>query len=392
MKTIVMGSTKPQYTLPLDEALGFSSHAAGVCYMKDSVEAIMAEDIERTQRRIDQTLGSGHHSVYGHVNYTFVFSDIPKALAMMLNNEGMYTTSEKSARYTTMKAMGDEGEIYQKWINKLTPIIAEQFPKLTPLQVKKYAIENARYQLSSFTPTTMVYTTSLHQLNYLIHMLEDFWEANSDNLGRRVGGFNGLLSLYIPEFLDSLHEFRVPELNSRIKNRKMSMLRPHTKNFTEYYGDVYCTTYKGSLAQYAQAQRHRTLNHSFYLDEDSDQYYYPEIVKSFEEEWYRDLEDRPWTSYPQALMVDITERGTYENFILKTYERICCNAQREIAMQTADTFRKYIDNADESAQIHIDYPKLQTGDDLKSKVQIPNLKCSGQCNIFGRRYAINRPL
>jgi hypothetical protein len=393
MKTVVMGSTKPQFILPLDEALGFSSHAAGVCYMKDTVEAIMAEDTERTQRRIDQTLGSGHHSVYGHVNYTFVFSDIPKALAMLLNNEGMYTTSEKSARYTTMKAMGDEGVVYRKWIDKLTPIIAEQFPKLTPLQVTKYAIENARYQLSVFTPTTMVYTTNLHQLNYLIHMLEDFHDANIDaSTGKYDGGFGGKLASYIPEFLDTLQPFRVDELNARLKNRKLSMLHLHERKFTPYYGDVYCTTYKGSLAQYAQAQRHRTLNHSFYLDEDAEDYYVPEIVKPFEDEWRVDLNYRGALSYPQATMVDIVERGTYEHFILKTFERICCNAQREIAMQTADTFREYLNNSDEHSQIHLDYPKLQSGADLKSKVQIPNLKCAGTCNIFGRRYAINRPL
>ena len=80
-------------------------------FVYDSFEAILAEPVENTQKRVSQTLKSGHHSVYDHPTYNLALEEIPKILAMILNNEGMYTTSEKSARYTKMKLEDKEKEI-----------------------------------------------------------------------------------------------------------------------------------------------------------------------------------------------------------------------------------------------------------------------------------------
>ena len=40
-----------------------------------------------------------------------------KILAMIINNEKDYSTSEKSARYTKMKLSLKEQEIYDKWMS-----------------------------------------------------------------------------------------------------------------------------------------------------------------------------------------------------------------------------------------------------------------------------------
>ena len=73
------------------------------------------------------TLGNGHHSVYDHVAISFDLKNVPKILAMVINNEHQYTTSEKSARYT--KVVKDdtiissrEEELYNKWIEILSLI------------------------------------------------------------------------------------------------------------------------------------------------------------------------------------------------------------------------------------------------------------------------------
>ena len=47
----------------------------------------------------------------------YLFKNLPKIIAMLLNSLGMYATSEKSARYTIMKPETElEETLYNKWI------------------------------------------------------------------------------------------------------------------------------------------------------------------------------------------------------------------------------------------------------------------------------------
>ena len=100
MKIQVIASTKVGYVLPKEEAVDFSGKSAGICYLPDSLETLFSEPEEKTQRRAKGNIESGHHSVFGHPTYNLSLEGIPKILAMILNNEKMYNTSEKSARYT----------------------------------------------------------------------------------------------------------------------------------------------------------------------------------------------------------------------------------------------------------------------------------------------------
>src|SRR5574344_1133289 len=85
-----------------ESALNFSGKVAGICYDKEGFNHLINEPVDKTNRRIDMTLNNGHHSVYDHVNISFNMQNIPKIMAMIINNEKQYTTSEKSARYTTI--------------------------------------------------------------------------------------------------------------------------------------------------------------------------------------------------------------------------------------------------------------------------------------------------
>jgi hypothetical protein len=75
-------------------------YSAGICYMEHTYDDIVNENPANTIKRINQTLNTGHHSVDDHLQMSYELRNIPKILAMMLNNESQYTTSEKSARYT----------------------------------------------------------------------------------------------------------------------------------------------------------------------------------------------------------------------------------------------------------------------------------------------------
>ena len=68
----ILGSTKPKYELSKADALDFGAKAAGVCYMPDDFEAILSEPAENTLKRVNQTLKSGHHSVYDHSTYNLL--------------------------------------------------------------------------------------------------------------------------------------------------------------------------------------------------------------------------------------------------------------------------------------------------------------------------------
>lgn len=88
------------------------------CYMPDTFEKLNLKPIENILGISTQVEDSGHHSTFGHSFLTLEISGIPKALAMVLNNEKEYNTSEKSARYTRMKDIEPrQNALYDKWVN-----------------------------------------------------------------------------------------------------------------------------------------------------------------------------------------------------------------------------------------------------------------------------------
>ena len=366
MEIQVVGSTKINYNMPIEEALDFSGKAAGICYMPDTIETLFNEDKEKTNKRINRTLISGHHSVFDHPMYNLVLIDIPKILAMILNNEGMYTTSEKSARYTKMRLSEKEKELYEKWIEIYSKEISKVYPNIIEKQILKLAQENARYLISIFTPsTTMEYTVSLRQINYIIHWFEDYIKQAEDT------PFNLMLKPYLKEFIEKINYLYVPELNSNEKERTISLFS--TRQRKEEFGENYCTTYEGTFAQFAQAQRHRTLNYEIEIMENN-KVYVPKIIQENEKlvnEWEKDMKS-VIKNFPQGLIININERGTLENFILKCKERLCGAAQLEIMEQTKKTLDKYIENTKETNNEAYNYlEKYKAG----IRCKFPNWKC-----------------
>jgi len=132
MKMTIIGSTKPGYIAEKEEFDVHSGHAAGICYMPNSFEDIVNEPKDKTERRIAMTKNGGHHSVYDHPYINLYLEDIPKALAMVLNNENFYATSEKSARYTKMVLEDGEQKLYDKWCGIYEGLIRERYQEKSP--------------------------------------------------------------------------------------------------------------------------------------------------------------------------------------------------------------------------------------------------------------------
>lgn len=380
MKTKVIASTKVGYVLSKEEALDFSGKSAGICYLPDTLETLFAEPAEKTERRVNGNLQSGHHSVFGHATYNLSFEGIPKIIAMILNNEKIYNTSEKSARYTKMKPSEEEKVLYEKWIDIYKKAISKEYPNFDEKKVQKLAQENARYLISVFTPATiMEYTVSFEQLNFIISWFEDYIKEEPDTK------FSVQLKSAMKEFLKELPDLKVEKLNPRMKGTKLSLFARRDRK--EEFGENYCTTYLASFAQLAQAQRHRTLSYEMSLLE-KPKYYVPKIIKGtdLEEKWIKDissLEDY----YPQGMLIKVNERGTVENFVLKCTERLCGAAQLEIMEQTKATKNKYLEAVKDDSVIEDYLLSYSKG----ARCTFPGWKCNSPC-IFGGKDAMTRKI
>ena len=335
MKINIIASTKVGYELTKQEALNFSGKSAGICYLPDTLETLFNEPDEKTVKRSNMTLKSGHHSVFNHPTYNLSLEGIPKILAMILNNEKMYNTSEKSARYTKMDPSEEEKNLYEKWIEIYKKEISKKYPNIEEKRVQKLAQENARYLIRVFTPATvMEYTVNFGQLNYIIHFFENYINNEEKN-----SKFDIKLKEVFKEFIKALPDLKIDGLDADMKKRELSFFAKR-KNRKEEFGENYCTTYEASFAELAQAQRHRTLYYEVSLLE-TPKYYIPPVIRNtnLEKEWIKDISSLE-EYYPQGMLLKINERGTVENFVLKCTERICGAAQLEIMEQTIETMNR----------------------------------------------------
>lgn len=388
MKTRVIASTKVGYEMPIEEAILFSGKEAGICYMPQTVDELLAEPEEKTKKRADGNMKSGHHSVFDHPRYNFVFEEMPKIMAMVLNNEKVYSTSEKSARYTKMKPSKEEQLLYEKWIGIFECRIREKYPCLTEVQTNKLARENARYMISVFTPaTTMGYSVTLEQMSYVLHMMEDFANEESTANTPEIARFIKRLKPCFTEFVKLNEKYKVEGISPDAKSRKLSLFSNVAR--PDEWGENYCTTYWASFAQLAQAQRHRTLNYEISVSSlEAQKYFVPPIIRNtlLEEDWLVDISSLA-EYFPQGKMVLVNERGTAENFILKCKERLCGCAQLEIALQTEETLYKYIEATKVSNPRVCEYLKQYA---VGPRCKFPDYVCPKPNCVLGPADALNR--
>lgn len=365
-------------------AIEYSAKLAGECYEPEGFEKLKNEPEEKTNRRVNQTLGMEHQTPYEHVNIGMEIVNLPKILAMVLNNEKQYTTSEKSARYTQIDPSIDpnlsekEGILYNKWIEIFKVKITEQYGNcFNSSKITKLAQENARYLVSVFASTKMIHTLPWIQLNRIVGYMNDYLSNNYlDN-----SDFNIRLMNSFREFIDCLDNLDILDERAMTnrKHRKLSLF-DYEKIDKNEFGYTYAVEYKGSFAELAQAQRHRTLEYTMKLDSENKQYFIPPILlddQMLVDEWINDI-NSVWYANPQGELVNVTEKGSYDNFILKCKERLCSAAQQEIEAQTKETLQAY-----KKALEEINHPKAQ---DIKehsygARCTFKDYDCNNDCKF-----------
>ncbi|MBT7706370.1 hypothetical protein HN747_02885 [archaeon] len=315
---------------------------ARICYTKEDWPTLLDEEYSPglVEGRL---LKGGHQSPFGHDRLQFYISGIPKAGAMLLNNQAVYNTSEKSARYTVMTDISPAQKgIYDKWLDIFKDEIDSIYPdrfKDRDARIAKMAQENARYVTSVFTPTKMSYSIEFRELNVLLDRFNQFIGSNVD------GEFNNKLAQFATDFISSpaFEEFAVPELKDKYpRNADMHFFGDSVE---DHFGDTYSTNLDVSFAALAQLQRHRTISHRVvagYRLGAPNGFFVPPVIEGnadLTNEWLGDLSDIAETDFPQAQLITISERGNREDLQLKSFERICGLAQ----LETARAVKKVID-------------------------------------------------
>lgn len=163
------------------------------------------------------------------------------------------------------------------------------------------------------------------------------------------------------------------------KNRKLSLIGDMINKPEQYFGDVYSVSYEGTFAQYAQAQRHRTIDYNFTLL-DEPKFYVPPIIRQSEDlvrEWKNDCEKQT-SAFPQGLLININEFGRLDWFIQKMKERKCTFAQLEIAQQTDLILKKYVEAL--KAKNHPRAEELEKYT-KGARCTFPDYKCPSPCGF-----------
>lgn len=389
----------------LNEDLTFlAGKAAGVCYMPDNYLDEGIQNEEKAMKRALNCSKSGHHSVYDHGHITFVIKT-NKMMAMILNSVGVYTTSEKSARYTVMKPETElELTLYNKWKKILEKAILDYYPDMDEPSAYKLAMENARYMISVFTPTTMEYTISFRQAFLLADYLEKLsinCQDLQDDFSKRVGKDAKELAELLRE---NLGETRLHDNKNQCirfleyqRHKELYSFDELIDKKKDIIGDVYSINYLGTFAMLAQAQRHRTIRYTMYFDGNCDNFdfYVPKIVdiSGLHEEWLDDIRSVAYC-YPQGTMVLITEQGLFEDFALKCKERLCGRAQLEIADLTATNLEQFTYDMTKLSTENLMILKSMIEIDGFSFVALPrcrfaDFKCTEGCR-WGAKQALTR--
>ena len=372
----------------------FSGKAAGICYMKDEYFGTNVSNDEKAENRFDTVAPTGHHSIAEHTFITVLLEGIPKMTAMILNALGFYNTSENSGRYTVMKSDGYDTNyiLYDKWRGIFPRLIKDRYPNLDDKLVGKLSLENARYMLSVFAPSTvMAYTTSLRMWSYIRDMLNRYIDRNSNLLGDT--DFNLKLLDCITELRDKINELGITsEKIVENKGRELNFLAKQTGfniwDEEESFNASYLIRYKVSLACLAQEQRHRTLDYFMCFDGSSVKYYVPEILRDtkYEEKWLEDIATVS-ESYPIGTMVEVVETGLITNFLYKCDERLCGRVQLETMRNVEFNLCKFARSWHKSPFMMNQLPKHFR--DGKVITKCGNIKCKEPC-VWGAVGALTR--
>ena len=329
----------------------FFGREAGICYMADSYESESVSRADKAEKRFKRSALSGHHSVADHIRISLLIEGMPKILAMGIESLSDYGASEKSGRYTELSGTSKiEQEKYNKWKDIIKSEIMELAVGFTQSEAEKLAMENARLMVSCFCPTTLGYSTSLKQINYIID-----WCSNFEQRCKEDGVWDG----FTEKLSESMIEFKNELINCNLYIDELRDMKGRGFDFFAYqtgaiklgeepreiYGDVYSVTNMLTIPAAAQLNRHRTLDHMMLLNSTGEKrYFVPYILldTEYEKEWLKDIREvaKSIGEPVNGTLIGLNEAGTVGNFLLKCSERLCGRTQIEACIATSGVLKR----------------------------------------------------
>jgi hypothetical protein len=122
------------------------------------------------------------------------------------------------------------------------------------------------------------------------------------------------------------------------------------------------------------------LKYSIAEPEDGFDFYVPEILrgdKELEREWLEDLESLR-ENFPQAILLDITETGNLDDFLLKAIERRCSCVFLETNLTTKELTQRYYEGLVAGKHPRADELKAYT---RGARCTFPRYKCEMPCGF-----------
>ena len=334
----IIGTSKSNEAVKKDEFDIFGGRIAGLGAGKGSLEAVFAEDISKTQRRIKQVKSALRSDVFEHNVITISLVGIPKILAMMLAAEKQCSVSGMSFADVEENLTGKEKVLYQKWVdifkNRIAKSLSGTASTITAPRMESIARYYSEYLLSVFTKTNVILSCNYKSFNYLIAAFERFLlEENKGEIETRLVPF-------VEEIETKLREMPYYDVDLvKLSRVSGASLFANGRKSEEYFGDVYSVSYKASLMALAESQSYRNVSYSFNYEDV--EYYIPEIIagSSFAELWISDLKELE-KNIPQANIVDVIEVGVFDDFVLK-YETRKSDKPIEMESIVDNVFKKY---------------------------------------------------
>jgi len=169
MKVELLAVTKPENGLSLKELIEF---AGRVC--TNTKERVG----ENTDNFLNNRIAQGHLSIFEHINFTFLVSNVSRSFSHQLVRHRIASYSQQSMRYVnqsgywcdyiTPPALFNNEEalqVYDRFMN----IAWETYDDLISRGIKK---EDARFVLPIASPTEIMITMNLRQWWHTIKMRE----------------------------------------------------------------------------------------------------------------------------------------------------------------------------------------------------------------------------
>ncbi len=358
--------------------------------IKNTASSIAGKSRNSTKKvSADKLKKSGHHAMFDFRNIT-VELKLPKIVAMYLNNQIRYNTIEASSRHVKLNPLTKkEEDLYDKYYEIFKERIQKinknnKYIYLNESKIDDLAKENARYFLSVFTPTNMIYQIPFRNYAYLLYEfknIDNFLSKEKDKFPKEfLDNFRQVIK-YIYAYAEENKLIPRDEIGDiYIKPNKATNLRfLYESNLPadDHFDFGFTLNETASFATVAQLQRHRVLN--IRIKKFSKEIYVPGIIKDDPEltEMYLEDMNKILYMYPQGMKTNFIITGIVDDFYGVAQERNCGFAQREIR----ELLKRSLDKFDKNNLLD------------KKKYKYPNLicqspykrQCTGKCPIMTKK-------